>query len=478
MSDRSCDGGRAGRVRSISLDPSIAVYPSASLVASLCQIGRRLRRITLGCDYLDRLEPYVTTRMTGTRLAVDGGSPVRTAPFPTWPVWDGTDEEAVLSALRSGRWGSRPGSGFVDAFTERFASFHQARRAIAVSNGTVALEVALQALGVGPFDEVIIPAYTFVATATSVLSLGAIPVFADIRPDTYLMDADDVARRITARTKAIVPVHIAGQPCDLDALLGVARTNGLALIEDAAQAVGASWRGRQIGAIGDIGTLSFQSSKNLNAGEGGALLTDDDALADRAWSLANCGRMLAGVRYHHEIAGSNHRMTEIQGALLLSQLDRLPSQFDLREKNARILVEGLSTVRGFTPQARDERVTGHAYHLYVSRYDQTAFGGRPRAWFLSALRAEGIPCSPGYETPLHRMPAVLLERRKWAMLATECGRQVTCPESPEAEDLPVTDRASREEGVWFGQSVLLGDQCAMHHVVEAVAKIQAWAATH
>lgn len=128
-----------------------------------------------------------------------------------------------------------------------------------------------------------------------------------------------------------------------------------------------------------------------------------------------------------------------------SQLDRLPSQFDLREQNARVLDEGLATVRGFTPQARDERVTGHAHHLYVSRYDHTAFGGRPRAWFLSALRAEGIPCSPGYETPLHRMPAVLSERRKWAMLANECGRQVTCPDSPDEENLPVTDRASREE---------------------------------
>ncbi len=424
------------------------------------------------------MEPYVTTGMTESTLAVDGGTPVRTEPFPTWPIWEGTDEEAVLAALRSGRWGSRPGSGFVDAFTNRFAAFHQARRAIAVSNGTVALEVALRAIGVGPFDEVIIPAYTFVATATSVLSVGAIPVFADIRPDTYLMDADDAARRITARTKAIVPVHIAGQPCDLDALIGVARKNGLALIEDAAQAVGASWRGRPIGAIGDIGTLSFQSSKNLNSGEGGALVTDDEALADRAWSLANCGRMPAGAWYHHEIAGSNHRMTEIQGALLLSQLDRLPSQFALREQNARLLDEALSSIRGFTPQARDERVTGHAHHLYVSRYDPQAFGGRPRAWFLSALRAEGVPCSPGYETPLHRTPAVLSERRKWAMLAKESGRQVSCPESPDAENLPVTDRASREEGVWFGQSILLADQRAMHQIVEAVAKVQAWASSH
>ncbi|MSQ43108.1 MAG: DegT/DnrJ/EryC1/StrS family aminotransferase [Chloroflexi bacterium] len=440
--------------------------------------GPRLRWISPGCNYLDRLETDVTTRTTEIRLAVDGGAPVRTEPFPSWPVWDGTDEEAVLSALRSGRWGSRPGSGFVDAFTTRFASFHQARRAIAVSNGTVALEVALRAVGVGPFDEVIIPAYTFVATATSVLSVGAIPVFADIRSDTYLMDADDAARRITARTKAIVPVHIAGQPCDLDALIRVAQSNGLALIEDAAQAVGASWRGRPIGAIGDIGTLSFQSSKNLNAGEGGALLTDDEALADRAWSLANCGRMPAGAWYHHELAGSNHRMTEIQGALLLSQLDRLPSQFDLREQNARTLDQGLSMVQGFAPQARDERVTGHAHHLYVSRYDPPAFGGRPRAWFLSALRAEGIPCSPGYETPLHRMPAVLSERRKWATHAKECGRQVTCPDNPDAENLPVTDRASREEGVWFGQSVLLGDQRAMHEIVEAVTKVQAWASTH
>jgi dTDP-4-amino-4,6-dideoxygalactose transaminase len=406
------------------------------------------------------------------QLAREGGTPVRSAPFPRWPVWDERDEQALLEVLRSGRWGSHSGGGRVYAFSERFAAAHDAAHAVAVTNGTAALEVALRAAGVQPLDEVLLPPYTFVASATAVLAVGAIPVFCDILPDTYLIDAADAGRKVTPRTRAIIAVHIAGQPADMDAVLGVARSHNLKVIEDAAQAVGASWRGQKVGAIGYAGSFSFQSSKNLNAGEGGIIVTNDRALGERAWSIANVGRVPQGAWYQHEVMGSNHRLTEFQGALLLSQLERLPEQFERRERNARYLDRELASVPGITPQARDKRVTGHAHHLYVFRFDSSGFGGRDRTWFLESLRAEGIPCSPGYTTPLYRMNAVIDERRRWADLARAAGRDVTCPATADEEALPVTEHVCGHEGAWLSQSVLLAEEHDMADIVEAVAKVQ------
>ena len=418
--------------------------------------------------------------MTATQekaaLAVDGGTPVRTAPFPKWPVYDEREERALLETLRSGRWGSHANTGNVATFSERFAAYQEAQHGVAVTNGTAALEVALRAVGVGPLDEVILPPYTFVASATAVLAIGAIPVFCDILPDTLLIDPADAARKVTPRTKAIIAVHIAGQPADMDGVLEVAKRHSLKVIEDAEQANGAALRGRKVGAIGDAGTFSFKSSKNVIAGEGGVIVTNDREVADRSWSFANVGRIREGAWYQHEAMGMNLRMTEFQGALLLAQMERLDEQFERRERNARYLDRELAKVPGITPQARDERVTGHAHHLYVGRYDKSAFGGRDRAWFLKAMHAEGIPVSAGYTTPLYRMNAVIQERKKWADLAREAGRDVTCPASPEEEALPNTERACGEQGFWLGQTVLLAEEKDMADIVGAAAKVQRAAA--
>src|SRR5688500_8213343 len=335
----------------------------------------------------------MTTLSKADQLAIDGGTPVRDKPFPKWPVWDESDEHAVLETLRSGRWGSSGGGARVEEFSAKFAAYQDAKHGVAVTNGTAALEVALRAAEIGPLDEVIIPPYTFVATATAVLALGAIPVFCDIREDTMLIDAEDAARKVTPRTKAIVAVHIGGQPCDMDAVLALAKKHGLRVIEDAAQAHGGAWKGTQVGALGDAGTVSFQSSKNVTAGEGGMVVTNDGALAERAWSIANVGRIRQGAWYQHELMGWNLRLTEMQGALLLSQFARLPEQYERRGQNAQFLDWELAQIPGITPPARDERVTGHAHHLYLMRYDAARFGGKARGWFLKAMQAEGIPAS-------------------------------------------------------------------------------------
>lgn len=408
-------------------------------------------------------------------LAVDGGTAVRSRPFSAWPLVDELDEAALLDVLRSRTWGSHAGTK-VRQFEQEFAAFQDAAHGVCVTNGTAALEVALRAAGVEPLDEVIVPPYTFVASATAILSIGAIPVFCDIREDTLLIDAEDAARRVTPRTKAIVAVHIAGQPADMDAVLALAQRHNLKVVEDAAQAHGAAWRGRKVGAIGDIGSFSFQSSKNLSAGEGGIAVTNDRQVAERAWSLANVGRIPEGAWYQHELMGWNLRLTEFQAALLLAQFKRLPAQFERRERNARCLDRELARIPGIAPQARDERVTGHAHHLYCFRYDPAQWGGRDRAWFQRALRAEGIPVSPGYTTPLYRMNAIINERRKWADLARQAGREVTCPASTEDEALPVTERICGAQGNWFGQTLLLADESDMADVVTAVAKLRRAAA--
>jgi dTDP-4-amino-4,6-dideoxygalactose transaminase len=405
-------------------------------------------------------------------LAVEGGSPVHRGGWPRWPVWDEREEQALLGVLRSGAWGMVHGSAVAE-FEAAWATFQQAQHCVAVVNGTSALEVALRALELDPGDEVIVPPYTFVATAAAALLAGVLPVFADIDPDTYELDPAAVEAAITPRTRAVIPVHIAGCPPDMDGILAVARRHGLRVVEDAAQAHGAEWRGRRVGALGDIGTFSFQASKNLNAGEGGAIVTNDEALFRRVWSLHNVGRTLTedwrtSGWYRHDLLGFNYRLTAFQGALLLAQMTRLEEQMARREWAARVLDRALSAIPGIRPQARDPRVTAHAHHLYMLRYDVAAFGGRRRTEFLAALRAEGVPCSPGYGEPLHRSPAVV---KAVHQLCSRLGR----PDDRLHRPLPVAERASAEEGVWLAQSLLLADEQTLRHIPEAIDKIQrAW----
>jgi dTDP-4-amino-4,6-dideoxygalactose transaminase len=319
---------------------------------------------------------------------------------------------------------------------------------------------------VGLGDEVIVPAYTFIATASACLMAGAVPIFVDIEPDTYNIDATRMEEAITAQTKAIIPVHIGGCPADLDSILEIARSHGITVIEDACQAHAASWKGVRVGSIADMGCFSFQSSKNINAGEGGIILTRSEALADRVWSIRNCGRVREGRWYQHEIVGFNFRMTEWQGAVLLAQLTRMEDLANRREANAGRLSERIAEIEGIEPQKRDARVTEHAYHLFIFRYDPAAFGGLPREAFLTALRAEGIPCSKGYD-PLYRAQAI--QRG-----VNDLRRYVTGRETGhELPDCPVTEKACDVEGVWLAQNLLLGTEDDMDDIVRAVDKIKA-----
>lgn len=401
---------------------------------------------------------------TAQALALHGGAPVRRDAFPVWPVFDETDEAALLDVLRSGRWflGDR-----VTEVENRFPAFHQAAFGCAVSSGTTALQVALEAAGVGLGDEVIVPSYTFIATASSVALIGAVPVFVDVLPGTYCIDPAAVEAALTEKTKAVVAVHIAGQPADLEALTTICSQRGVRLIEDAAQAHCAEWKGRRVGAIGDLGTFSFQASKNLNAGEGGFVVSDDEGLAEAAWSIHNCGRSRGGEWYEHPLVGGNYRMTEFQAALLLTQMRHLEPFAEKRARNAAALSGMLKDVEGIRPLDVDERVTRHAYHLYVFRYDAAAFGGASRDRFLEALAAEGVPCAGGYR-PLYREPAFQARFRDYPLDSPAFGGR------PDYSTVhcPVTERICADEAVWLTQNLLLAEEGDMAQIAEAIRKVQ------
>ncbi len=401
---------------------------------------------------------------TADQLAIEGGTPVRTRPWPSWPVFDEREEQAILEVVRSGQWWSVGGTK-VRQFEEEFARFQDAQFAVCVTNGTAALEVALRAARIGCGDEVIVPPYTFIATATAVLSVGATPVFVDVEDESLNIDPRKIEEAITPRTRAIIPVHIAGCPADMDGVLEVARKYNLLVIEDAAQAHAAEWRGKKVGAIGDMGCFSFQASKNLNAGEGGAVLTNDPHWADMVWSVHNVGRIRGGRWYEHHVLGSNFRMTEFQAAILLCQLQRLPEQTERRTRNAQKLSEMLAQIPGIRPPRPDPRVTRHAYHLYIFRYHKEAFGGRPRDEFVKALSAEGVPCTPGY-VPLYK-ERVFTNRPHSKDLC-----QLSALKDYSRVHCPVCERACYEEAVWLYQNMLLGDEEDMADIATAISKVQ------
>ncbi len=405
---------------------------------------------------------------TGDKPALLGGKPVRTQPFPSWPRIGPVDEHAWMEVLRSGKWFRGDGQQ-VNRFEEAYARLTGARYCLATANGTSALFTSLNALDVAPGDEVIVPPYTFVATINVVLLMHAIPVFVDTDPETFQIDARKIEAAITGRTRAIIPVHLGGSAANLDAILPLARKHKIPAIEDACQAHMAEWRGRKVGTLGDTGCFSFQGSKNLNSGEGGAILSNNQDVIEACYTFHNNGRGRRRVSYDFSYAagGANLRMTEFQAALLMTQMTRLEEQSRTREQNAQYLTGMLREIPGILPARMYEGCTRNAYHLYMVRYKKEHFAGMPRARFLEALKAEGIPCSAGYR-PLNKEP--FLKR----VLNSRAYKAVCPPEGlarwEERNQCPANDQLC-EEAVWFTQTMLLGPRADMDQIAEAVRKL-------
>ncbi|WP_420637046.1 DegT/DnrJ/EryC1/StrS family aminotransferase [Candidatus Palauibacter sp.] len=380
--------------------------------------------------------------MAAGGLAIEGGPAVRTAPWPSWPRWGAAERRALLEVLESGRWGR--GGRAVPEIEARFAALHGARYAVACCNGTVAIQLGLIAAGVRPGDDVITSPYSFVATAHAARALGAVPVFVDVEPGTHNLDPELIEAAITERTTAILPVHIGGRPADMDRVNEIAARCGLRVVEDAGQAWLAGWRGRRVGTLGQAGAFSFQSSKNLTAGEGGMLLTNDEALYRRAWSWHDCGRDPEGAPHEYAPAGLNLRMTEFQAAILCYGLERLPTEQAIRRQAMDTLSTGLTGVDGVLVPGPDERITSHGCHIFMVRLDESGTEV-DRNWVIEALRAEGVPVHPGYTTPLQR-------------------------------GLPVCEALCRTT-IWIKHEVLLGGAAEMRDVVNAFAKVLSAART-
>jgi dTDP-4-amino-4,6-dideoxygalactose transaminase len=396
-------------------------------------------------------------------LAILGGPPLRTHSFTTWPVFGEPEERRLLRALRSGKWGKLHGPEVAE-FEQRFAAMHGCKHGIGVVNGTVSLRIALMAAGIKAGDEVVVPPYTFLATATAVVEANAVPVFADIDLETFNLDPKAIEAAITPRTRVIMPVHMAGQPANMGAIMAIAKRHKLVVIEDAAHAHAALYRDRAAGSIGHMGSFSFQSSKNLTCGEGGIITTNDDQLAEACRSIHNCGRITGGLWYEHHVMSANYRLGEFQGAILNAQLDRLEAQAQTRDRNGRYLAAKLSGLPGIHPQKRPADCTRHSYHLFLFRIDATAFGA-PREAVLQALQAEGIPVCGGYALPLYRQPLFL--NRAFGPYLPNASRtldygKVKCPNC---------EKICGEQGAWFEQSLFLGAQSDMDDIAQAFEKV-------
>jgi len=397
--------------------------------------------------------------------ALLGGEPVRKTKFPGWPVMDETEDRAILEVLRGGRWNR---AAAVGRFEQEYAKALNAQAVLATANGTSALLTALNVLGAGPGDEVILPPYTFVATLNVILQVHALPVFVDSDPETFQIDARKIEAAITPRTVAIMPVHLGGNVSDLDAILEIGRRRGIPVIEDACQAHLAEWRGRPVSTFGKCGAFSFQASKNLNSGEGGALVSNDRDFIDQCYAFHNNSSGRAGVSFSYRAKGLNVRMTEFQAALLLSQMTRLARQMRTREDNAAYLTSMLKEIPGLQPARMYPNCTRNAYHLYMFRYDPARFAGLPRAGFLKALAAEGVPASAGY-SPLNK-EAVLnatFESRGYKRIYGENAMA----QWADRNQCPANDRLCGE-AVWLTQTMLLGPRQDMDDIGAAIRKIQ------
>ncbi len=399
------------------------------------------------------------------KLAIKGGQPIRTKPFPQWPVQSDEELNGLIEVLKSKKWGSLKGDK-VKEFEQKYAEFHNAKHGICVNSGTTALYLALRATGIGCGDEVLLPAYTFIATATAIVEAGGIPVFVDIDPDTYNIDLSQLEANITNKTKAIMLVHFGGRPVDMDGIMAIASKHDLKVIEDAAQAWGSEWNGVKVGAIGNAGCFSFQSSKNITCAEGGIILTNEDETAKFARSFSNCGRIEGGVWYEHYFLGGNYRMTEFQGAILLAQLGRYPELKAIREKNARFLNEKLSKIEGVNILKVDPKISSHSCHIYIWRYKKEAFHQTSKSKFIQAMNKEGIPLSAGYSIPLYAQP--VMKEQTFG----PAGRRIDLGVDYASMKLPETERACYEEAIWITQNILLGSEADMSDIVNAIVKVQ------
>jgi perosamine synthetase len=401
--------------------------------------------------------------------AMLGGTPVHQGGWPNWPTWKESWEPAIVKVLRSGKW-YRGDGGHVAEFEAAYAKLLDAKRCLATASGTTALLVSLHVMDVDAGDEVIVSPYTFIATYNAILINKALPVFADTDPATLTMDPASIESRITERTRAILPVHIYGMPCDMDPINAIARKHKLPVIEDACQAWLAEYKGRKCGTLGDLACFSFQNSKHIPSGEGGAVTGNSDELLDRCHAFHNVGRATASFKGEkpYFTRGSNYRMQQFQAVLLIQQIEKLVKETALRRENADYLGAQLKEIPGIQP-ARLPEDSRAVWHLFPFRYDAQHFKGLTRDKFIRALGAEGIPSSGGYHEQYFDgiLDEAINSRGFKRLFSAE--RLKSYRES--FHELK-GNRQVCATTVGLSQNLLLAERRNMDHIIEAIRKIQ------
>lgn len=408
-----------------------------------------------------------------SKPAILGGNPMYRGEVTNWPIFGVAEEEALVSVLRSGQWGRLDGPA-TSSFEYAYAQLNGAANCLGVSSGTAALITILGALDIGPGDEVVIPVYTFIATYNVVVLNYALPVFLDTDLETFQADAANITSVLSQQTKAIIPVHMGGSPVDMDKFMEIGDQTGIPIIEDACQAHLAMWKDKHVGTYGLAGAFSFQSTKNLNCAEGGAILTNHAEFAHTCYAFHNQGQGNTGVSYGtgSGTRGNNLRLTEFQANLLLAQMARLEEQVNRRTENANYLTELLTGIAGIEPAKLYEGTTRSAYHLYMFRYLKIHFSGLSREKFVEALRTEGIPCDTGYGQMNKSEYVVGLAKNPHYL---RIYGEKAMDDWLERNSCPQNDLLTSEQSIWFFQHMLLGSKDDMEQIAAAIRKIQRYA---
>ncbi len=405
-----------------------------------------------------------------SKLAINGGQSIFTGSWPAWPNYDKGEEQQLLEVLHSHNWGGYPSPNTkAKDFAEKFAAYHDAKFGVCCTNGSVTLELALRAAGVKTGDEVIVPTYTWLATAGCAVFVNAVPVFVDINPDNYTLDCDKLEEAITDRTRFVVPVHLGSSIADLDRLKDICKKHDLVLIEDCAHAHGSKWRGQGVGSIGDFGSFSFQSSKLMTAGEGGIVLTSNKEYEEKLQSITNCGRKDYGYdSFDGYVFGNNYRISDFQAGVLLGQLARLEKETEIRHQMALYLTELLDQIDGISTIKSDERTTVAAHYQYIFKYDPAGFKGLHRDKFLEALSAEGIQVDGDFYEPIQERPIFSPPVEQFPALKERYPNGI----SADVADTPVAHNAAYNEACWLHYPYLMAGKEGVEVIAAAILKIQ------
>ena len=393
-----------------------------------------------------------------SNLAIFGGDPIRTKPFPVWPKVTNEIKNSILNTIENEEWGV--GSSTIDLFNNRFAEMQDAKFSLAIHSGTSAIWICLKSAGIEAGDEVILPSYTFIATSTAVVLANAVPVFADIDLETGNIDPKSIEKLITKKTKAIIPVHTGGAPADMKKILKISNKHNIPIIEDAAQAHGSIINGEKVGALGLGGIFSFQTSKNMSAGEGGAIVSNNESFIDACFSYHNCGRVRDGEWYEHHILGSNLRMSALNAAILIPQINTWADDFSLREKNRKILDQYLSEMGGLIPM-KNIKGGKSSNHIYMCRYIEKEFEGVKRGIFFKAMQAEGVFTYRGW-SPIYKEPLFSINPKEYPWL-----------EGIKYKDLHHTNTEifAEKQAVWLRQNHLIGSEEDTNDIINAFEKV-------